>query len=201
MSNFIIGSIYSFLFFTLFIGLELASRKIHYSGEITRKLAHVFSGVFGIFMAAVLNYWVFLFFCIIFLVVISISYLTKLFTSIHNVQRRTLGEIFLPIGIIIAYILSGGNGNVFVTSVLILTISDPLAGLVVSEPKFKKFVHGGSVIFFISALLILFIFIKLPILYLVIIALVTTFVERISKYGTDNITIPLAASLTLKLFL
>jgi dolichol kinase len=76
-----------------------------------------------------------------------------------------------------------------------------LASLVGNASKFKKFIYSGSALFFISAFLILSIFIKLPILDLVIIALIAAFVERISKYGTDNITIPLAVSLTLKLFL
>ncbi len=201
MNSFLLGLISSISFFCILLGIEYISRKNDYSKELTRRLAHLLSGLFGILMGLVLEPWVFVTFAIVFLGIISISYTLKFLTSIHGVRRKTYGEILLPLGILSAYLLSGVTPS-FVVAVLILSVSDPLAGLIGDLKLFDKRRLVGSAFFFISALCILALLLKgqhLPLL--IIVALIVTLVERFSHYGTDNLTIPFAVSLLLKYLL
>ena len=108
MNNFLIGTINSILFLLLLVLIEYITRRKNLNKEFTRKIAHVISGLFGVVMAFVLDKWVFIAFALIFFVIISISYGIKFFSSIHNVKRKTYGEILLPLGILAAYIFSNG---------------------------------------------------------------------------------------------
>jgi len=151
-------------------------------------------------MGSILEPPVFITFVLVFLVIISLSYGVKFFSSIHNVKRKTYGEIFLPLGILIAYLLANGSMTNYLASVLILAISDPLAGII-GDISNKKLTYG-SVVFFVSTLSVLLVIFKFEqFVFVVSIALIVTLVERISSYGTDNLTIPLASSLLLKLML
>lgn len=201
MNNFLIGFISSLLFFCLLLIIELITRKNNYPKELTRRLAHLLSGLFGILMSFVLDSWVFITFAIVFLGIISISYSIKFLTSIHGVKRKTYGELLLPLGILSAYLISGVTTS-YIVAVLILSISDPVAGLVGSSKFFDGNKKIGSIAFFVSALVIIIAFYKFQQLPLLLaITLVITIVEKISNYGTDNFTIPLTTSLLLRTLL
>lgn len=200
MNNFLIGLFSSSLFVGILLILEYVTRKNNYKRELTRRLAHFLSGLFGIVMGLTLDSWVFITFAIIFFGVISISYTFKFFTSIHGVKRKTFGEILIPIGILIPYLITGPTVT-FIAAVLILAISDPLAGIVWDLKIFNKTKWLSSVFFLISAFVILFFLLKgHQITLLLIIALIVTIVEKYSKYGTDNLTVPLSTSLLLMAF-
>ena len=159
------------------------------------------SGIFGAIMGITLEPWVFITFVMFFLLMISVSYVRKFFSSIHGVKRRTFGEIFLPLGILAAFLISNGETTTFLVSVLILSISDSVAGFL-SDLQFDKKRILGSSSFFLCSLLILFLFLRSqPFSLLILQALLVTLVERISKYGTDNLSIPISTSLLLKVFL
>ena len=200
MNSYLTGLIYSSGFLLILLLLEHITRKNNSNKELTRRIAHILSGLFGASMGLVLESSVFITFVLVFLVIISLSYGLKFFSSIHNVRRKTFGEIFLPLGILIAYLLADGTMTHFLASVLILAISDPLAGIA-GDISNKKLTYG-SIVFFVSTLLILLATFKFEqFIFIVLIALLVTFVERVSYYGTDNLTIPLASSLLLKLML
>lgn len=201
MSNFFLGLFSSALFFCVLLLIEYITRKNNFPKELTRRLAHLLSGLFGILMSFVLSSWVFITFVIAFFLVISISYFYKFFSSIHGVKRKTYGEILLPLGILCAYLISGRSMN-FIVAVLILSVSDTLAGIIGDFKLFDKGRWIGSVFFFLSSIIILFLFLgeqQLP--TFATIALFVTIVERFSTYGTDNLLIPLFVGLLLKLFL
>ncbi|KKQ77375.1 MAG: hypothetical protein UT00_C0013G0006 [Parcubacteria group bacterium GW2011_GWA1_38_7] len=201
MSNFFVGLFSSLLFFCVLLIIEFITRKNNCPKELTRRLAHLLSGLFGILMGFVLDSWVFITFAIAFLGIISISYSIKFLTSIHGVKRKTYGELLLPLGVLSAYLISGATTS-FVVAVLILSVSDSLAGIIGDLKLFDKGRWTGSAFFLISALLILvFFFYGQQVLLLLAIAFAVTIVERFSKYGTDNLTIPLSTSLLLKVFL
>ena len=106
----------------------------------------------------------------------------------------------MPLGILIAYAIANGSTSSYLASVMILAISDPLAGIVGDITKRKH--SYGSVVFFLSAFSVLLIIFKFEEFFLlIVIALVITIVERFSSYGTDNLTIPLASALLLRLLL
>lgn len=200
MNNFLIGAIYSTFFLLLLVLIEYLTRKRNLNKELTRKIAHILSGLFGIAMAFVLNKWIFITFAVIFFVIIAISYGTKFFSSIHNVKRKTFGELLLPLGILVAYIFSNGVPPNFVASVLILALSDPLAGAVGAITK-RKFIFGSTSFFISSLIILLIVFADVPFSLLILIAASITLVEWFSSFGTDNLTIPLVSSLLLRFLL
>ena len=200
MNSYLTGLIYSSVFLLILLFLEYITRRNNFDKELTRRIAHILSGLFGAIMGSILEPPVFITFVLVFLVIISLSYGVKFFSSIHNVKRKTYGEIFLPLGILIAYLLANGSMTNYLASVLILAISDPLLGII-GDISNKKLTYG-SVVFFVSTLSVLLAIFKFEqFVFVVSIALIVTLVERISSYGTDNLTIPLASSLLLKLML
>ncbi len=200
MNNYLLGFTYSILFLFILLLLECLTRKNNYNKETTRKIAHILSGLFGAIIGVVLEQAVFITIALIFLLIISVSYGLKFFSSIHDVKRKTYGEILLPLGILLAYMISNGSMVNYITSVLILTVSDPLSGIIGRMSKRKS--YYGSVSFFVSALIILLIIFNFQkLILLIFIALTITIVENISSYGTDNATIPLTTSILLKLLL
>src|SRR3989344_1784191 len=128
MINFLEGAVYSLGFLCLLFAIEYLTRLKKYPKEITRRIAHMLSGLFGAIMGIILEPWVFITFVLFFLLIICVSYARKFFSSIHGVKRKTYGELLLPLGILAAYLIAGQN-TTYTVSVLILAISDPLAGL------------------------------------------------------------------------
>ena len=200
MSNFFEGALYSFGFLCLLLLIEYFTRLKKFPKEITRRVAHMASGLFGAVMGMILEPWVFITFVLFFLLIICVSYARKFFSSIHGVKRKTYGELLLPLGILAAYLIAGQN-TTYTVSVLILAISDPLAGLF-GDLKLNEKIVVGSIVFLLVTLIILLVSFKaqrLPVLF--VIAAIITLVERFSNYGSDNLSIPLSASLLLKLLL
>ena len=159
MINFLEGAVYSLGFLCLLFTIEYLTRLKKYPKEITRRIAHMLSGIFGAIMGITLEPWVFITFVLFFLLIISVSYVRKFFSSIHGVKRRTFGEIFLPLGILAAFLISNGETTTFLVSVLILSISDSVAGFL-SDLQFDKKRILGSSSFFLCSLLILFFFLR-----------------------------------------
>lgn len=200
MNSFSTGLIYSVFFLFFLLILEYTTRRNNFNKEFTRRTAHILSGLFGAVMGLILEPPVFIVIVGIFLIIITLSYGKKFFSSIHNVKRKTYGELLLPVGILAAYLIANGSIINFLASVLILAISDPLAGIVGDITKQKH--SYGSLSFFVSALCILLIFFKFEQLIIVFfLTLAITFVERLSSYGTDNLTVPLVSSLLIKFLL
>ena len=198
MSNYLYSLIYSIIFLLLLLIIELISRKHNLNRELTRKTAHILSGLFGAAMGLILSSFAFITLTLMFLLIISLSYFYKFFSSIHDVKRKTYGEIFLPLGILITYLLAPGSPKNFLASILILAISDPLAGL--TGDFSKNNILYRSITFFVATItILLLVFQSEQIIFLIIVAFILTFIENISSYGTDNITIPITSILLLKL--
>lgn len=189
----------SIAFVAVFVLMEALKRKFKLSPELTRRFAHLMSGFFALldfFLVQPLTFVIMLFSGLAF---ISISHWKNIFTSIHNVKRSTLGEVYLPIGQILTYFLAQGNVQVFVQSILIITFADSLAGLTSDLFKAERKMVRGSIVFFAATLAILRFTSPAELWWLIVISLALTFVERFSPKGTDNITVPVAASLLLLL--
>jgi dolichol kinase len=201
MNNYLLGLIYSFLFLGCLFLLEIITRRKNFKREFTRRIAHVSSGIFGLIMGYVLEPKVFIVSCLLFLIVISFSYLVNFFSSIHGVKRKTYGEIFLPIGIIIAYLISNGPNVNYLSSILILTISDPLSGVLVDlKPSYKNSIFS-FIVFFISTMVILLtVYGQRRLVIVILFSVLIAITERISSLGTDNLSIPLISSILLRIF-
>jgi len=173
--------------------------------EYTRKMAHILSTLSCLF-------YPFLFtshYYILILAVVTSLFLyfgrrKQLFKSINSINRKSCGSYLLPISIGIIYYLSllQKDWIFFVLPVIVLAISDPFACVFGKRYKSRYLKSNktliGSIVFFISTLIISYLVLlyqstTISILGIVIfISIIATVVELFSPNGTDNLTIPLS---------
>lgn len=188
--------VYSVGFIVFLAGLEVLCRKFNIHSLITRRIAHVGAGIFGLVVWSVFSATTFIIINLLFISVISLSQWLNVFKSVHNVNRKTYGEIYLPIGILATYILASNEPHVFIPAILIMTFSDAIAGILSDIRDKGRPSKVGSLGFFITSLLILGSF-NIPAMHALSLAFILTVVEEVSPYGTDNATVPIAATVLL----
>ncbi|MFM8927301.1 MAG: hypothetical protein ACKOFA_03770 [Rhodoluna sp.] len=179
---------------------ELLRRKYRVSADATRRAMHIFSGFYTIWIFQILPATEYLTLVLISLVVVVLSKQFNLLTSIHEVKRKTFGEIFLPLGTLSTYFITQANPDIFIPSILVLTLADSFAGIVSDCYKTTKQSWQGSLVFFATASMVLLVTSATATLLIAPIALVITLVERYSPLGTDNITVPVSATVLILLF-
>lgn len=183
---------------------EYLSRKKLLGKETSRKVPHMITGL----VIAVVAYFIELETIRVLLLadilVILAVYKFNLFSSARDVDRLSWGELFFPIGLIVAAFISTSKW-VFIAAVLVLGFSDAIAALVglkAGKHKYTTFGHTksyeGSAVFFLTALLIIswVTFIApsglqefwLPV---VLLSFSATLVEGITPWGMDNMLIPI----------
>ena len=90
------------LYLVLFGGTEVLKRLTQIPTAVTRKVMHVLAAV----VACMLPTWIppaeILILSSLFIVVLSLSKILKVLSSIHDVPRKTWGEVIYPLGILIA---------------------------------------------------------------------------------------------------
>jgi phytol kinase len=186
------------LFYAFYVLLEVFQRKLKIAGEYTRKIAHVITGLGTIFAYQFLTQKEFIFVTSIFLLIFIISYKRKIFNSIHQVERKTYGEITYPLGIMLIALVTYDIKILFIYGVLLLAIPDVsayLAGRMISK-NIKK-TYWGSFAYFITALIILIT--GFDPINAILIAAMLSLTEFISPYGLDNLTVPLIYTLSILL--
>jgi dolichol kinase len=208
-------------FITILFFAEFLYKKIEVKSEYTRKFAHVFATLSSLsFVLIFQSHWYVLFLGLTFFFILYIGKKNNKFKSIDSVERKTGGSYLLPIAIYIMFYISDifDTTLYFILPILILGISDPLAGIFGTHFKQKtrnikigKYLFNktiiGSTAFFISTFLLtlitLYFFgfsIQNILILAILISLIDTFVEIISSKGIDNITVPLITFLTLFLY-
>ena len=210
---------FGFIFIMIFS--EYIQKKYSINSEHTRKFAHITATLSSlIFIFTVKSHWYVLFVGLTLSLVLFIGKKKSFIKSITSVKRKTGGSYILPISIYLIFLISKiyKNDLLFILPILILGISDPLAGIIgrrykektkdisVFDYSFNKTILGSS-IFLISAFLIsaiCFYFFHFSILNIIIfsinISLASTIVELVSSKGLDNLTIPLSVIFILILF-
>ncbi len=132
---------------------------------------------------------------------------------LHDTGRVSHGELYFTGAVLALLVLVPKDPLLYVVPILIVTLADTCAALVgarIREPRFLRGGQGktleGSVVFFTVAAICTY----LPALLLtnatpsdallisVTVALITTVVEAASEYGLDNLLVPLAALVSLK---
>jgi dolichol kinase len=197
METFLLALGLSVGFLVVVLAIEILKRKRKVSSEITRRLIHIFSGLYTVLDYFLLPAAWFIALITLSLIVMAISQRYGWFSSIHDVKRRTYGEIFLPIGTLLTYAISQGRPEIFIPSIFIMTFADSFAGLTSDLLKKERKVFQGSIVFFVVAFLLLVENTHLPTGHIWLAALVVTLVERFSPLGTDNATVPVATALLL----
>lgn len=187
-------------------GVEIVKRKFLLSPNITRRITHVGAALIAVAAPLFLNQWVIVLSCLSFAGILFFGRRSTLFSSIQNVKRNTLGEVFLPLGEAFSAVVFLPQGvREFQFGVLVMGVSDALAGFI--GEKFgnhhitifgnKKSIEG-SFTFFISTLFLTFLFIPVFSYPLILIPLLLTLVELVLGYGFDNLALPIIGALLLK---
>jgi phytol kinase len=193
--------IYTFLYCFSFFILEVLKRKKILSANSTRRIIHLGAAIIAFSFPIYLSLAQALIMCFIILMIMSFSRSISLLSHIHAVERKTWGEIFYPLGMMVVVLLFLPHNPVnYRIVILILGISDLLANIIGTHWGSKYFILfggkktiEGTLAFFVSIFVILLAFkIALPIA--ILISLVTSLVEFVSPYGSDNLTIPIVVS-------
>lgn len=187
----------SLLYLVVLVSIEVFSRKLGWSSEITRRIVHIWSGICTLLDFVYLPSALFLALISISLVGIALSQKFGWLTSVHDVKRNTFGEVFLPIGTLITYAISQGVATIFVPSILVMTLADSLAGITSDLLHKPRKTLLGSLVFFASAVVVLGLSSPINLATSMTTALIATLVERFSPIGSDNTTVPVATALLL----
>lgn len=186
------------------LGSEVLARTTRLPLELTRKLTHILAGTAVALAAFVMPHVYLVIISVMFIAVIAFSRSRGLFRSIHDAERGGLGELWYPLGILLAALLFS-EPPVFAYAVLVLAVSDGLAGLVgklfgktkvgfISEPK----TYLGSAVFAVSAALLSLT--VLPPQYALPAGLYLALIELLGFRGLDNLVLPLAAGVIALVF-
>ena len=199
------------LFLSVFILAEYAYKR-KFPTFITRKIVHIGGG----FVTASLPLFVDLNTVLIiaggFFLLLVWSKQQEMLGSIHDIDEDSVGALlFAPTVALTAVFFWPINQIIFQGAILVLGLSDGLAGLVGKKYGKRKYsVTGnktieGSIVFFLSTFLILLaVFFTtsanftLQILGLIFVgSVVVTVVEGLSGKGWDNLLVPISTALVL----
>ncbi len=181
----------------------LYSKRI-FQAEGTRRLAHVLSGVFTLFLPLLVDRIGIYIIASGFTAVLVITKRKQWFGGIHQVVRQTHGAMAFPIGVAATAALTLPNHmSAFVYGILVLTFSDSLAALFGKNKRIlpqRPWWEGirGSIVFLSVSLLIGIGFVLVPSAHgswiaAIVAPPILTLTERYTPLGFDNVTVPVLA--------
>jgi phytol kinase len=185
----------------LFVAIELVTRKTRLHKELSRKLAHILAGTSAAFLPLIMSFSEIMVLSLLFLPVMLLSKRKNLFSSIHEVSRKTYGEVYFPVAIFVTAWLFPDR-QIFMYGVLTMSLSDAFAsifGQAYGKRKYRlwqgKKSYVGSLAFFITTFAIgLAVTSGVPVWLLAAAAAALTLVEAGLAGGIDNLLIPPLAS-------
>ena len=185
---------------------ELLWRKRILKSEWSRKFVHMGVASFVAFWPFFTSFRAVQVLSLSFLAVIALSRWLHVFRGIHSVKRKTLGELFYPLGIGLAALLTTDK-YIFAAAVLNLGLADGLASIIGLTYGRKHQYHIGKLTksylgtftFCLISAAITFWVLYSPAGFsptawpiLIVLPLFTALVENIAPYGSDNLFIPLS---------
>ncbi len=204
--NFILTILIVFLILVI---NELNWRVRHVHGEFSRKFVHISVGCLVALWPFYLSWKQIRILGALFLIVVLISQLLKIFQAIHSVQRPTWGEACFALSVIgVSFVTQ--NKWIYFVSILQMSLADGLAGIIGmrfgGKYNYIIFSHTKSLIgtltFFVASILILVFYSHhggAPIsgTYIFLISFISAILENISILGLDNLTVPLLTAILL----
>ena len=190
------------------IGEKLRSGH-RYHPEVTRKFIHITVAVF----AATWPFWMswdnIELLSLLMFAGILVSRYFHIFKAIHDIKRRTWGELFYAMSIGMVAVLSQDQW-IFTAAMLLMGLADGLAALVGTmfggKHRYKVLGHykswEGTITFWVAAVAILLVCGVLNgphegVVMLLWLPIVATFFENFAVAGTDNLLVPLVVTLLL----
>lgn len=197
--------LYFVLFLVVILSVNWLAKNNYLNKPFARKLTHTTTGVIVCTFPFLLKPWHIIVLSGIFVILMIISKLKKILI-LNNVERVTWGEVYFPIGVgICAMICLPQNINAYLVGILCLTFADTMANIVGNIKPLKLIKLGSqskSLGGFIACVVMAFMIFTLfhPVtgnsfLMILGISFFIGFIEFISICGTDNITVPVTASL------
>jgi phytol kinase len=196
---------------TIGVLAEWLYRSKRVESEVTRKIVHI--GVGNVILFAWwlgIPAWVGITASVLFSAIAFLSYHVPILPGINGVGRKSLGTFFyaISIGVLIAWFWTDRHLHLAVLGVLVMTWGDGLAALIGQRfgrhPyklwEMQKSWEGsftmGFVSFIVSSLILLSVQGSLWQTWVValIVALVATALELFSRYGIDNLTVPVGSA-------
>ena len=188
---------------------------LDYNNEIFRKIIHLSS----LLIPITFHYTSFNFFISILLILLLAILLINryylylsnykyinifLLNSMRSYEKKTLwGATYLILGFVIITLLF--NKFIVILSMIISSFSDSMAAIIgIKFGKFRIFNNKsieGFYVFFISTFTIVFFLSQLPLLYIFIISFTISLTELLTPAKYDNLAIPLSSSIILYLFM
>jgi phytol kinase len=174
--------------------------------ELARKFVHITVGTFVAFWPYFMTWHEIQLMSLAFVIVIAISWKANVFRSVHDVKRRTWGELFFPIGIGVSALIMPPP-IIFTAAILHLSLADGFAAIVglrygmvhkYSIRNYTKTIAGTATFWAISTTIVLVTVLvsqnglTWPLLPLLVwLPLMATLLENVAVAGTDNIFVPL----------
>ena len=144
----------------------------------------------------------------LFIVLFVLSRNFGIFSSIHEVSRKTIGEFSMAAGVGISAVVLLPSGIIaFVYGMLILGFADTSANIIGSKWKIWEFKImsqsksiGGTTAFFLCSIMIsyftaYYVGLDIKLDMLLVLCLTLTLVEAVHIFGLDNLTLPLLSGI------
>jgi phytol kinase len=128
---------------------------------------------------------------------------------IHDVERRSIGDLCFPPAVCLVFVLTGGDRFRIAMGLLPLMLADPAAALVGRRwgrhryriPGGEKSLEGSAAFFATAFVCLAGLLLgadgRLPLAAIGVLALTLTVVEALTARGLDNLLVPLTAVLAL----
>ncbi|WP_270087728.1 phosphatidate cytidylyltransferase [Sphingobacterium sp. SYP-B4668] len=205
-------------YLVLFAVGEVLYHKCKVKVEISRKVVHIGTGLLALLFPLLLdNHWLVLILCAAFAIILVVSLRFGFLPSINAVERKSIGSLAYPVavyGCYLAFLFSAHQYHYYYLPILVLAVCDPVAGLAGRKWPIGPYTIAGahktlmgSAMFLLSALLLVgsYIFVAghpltaPAIASILIIAVLATLAEAVSRDGYDNVSIPFSVILGLLL--
>lgn len=207
--SFILGVVLTaLLFLTVFILIEIIQRITKMRSEISRKIIHVVSALIVAALPRWLSFSQIAVLAMIFILTMSVSKNRNIFKSIHQVERKTIGEIWFPVGVLASALLFP-SAKVFSSSILILGLADTTAEVIgrkYGKHHYKSYcssktIEGSAAFFVMTALILILLYgISADVLRVALfVGIGVTTAEALSTNGLDNLSIPIVCGALLTL--
>lgn len=199
---------YSYIFLVLFI-LGILKTKGIIKSKTSRKLVHILVGVswfiMNYFFKTSIHIIIFPFTIVAFN---FLSYRFNIMSSMEEEEKESLGTIFYALSFTILATISYFYPLFYPyygIGIITMCLGDGLAPFI--GHKFNKYkigktkkTYAGSLVIFLSAFLIITLFkiyynLNLNIIKILILSIISIFLELFSKRGSDNLTLPIGLAL------
>ena len=199
---------YSIIGLTFFFTIEFIKVSFLLRAENSRKLVHVGSCLIVCTMPFFIDKIGIMILSGLFIVLFVLSRNFGIFSSIHEVSRKTIGEFSMAAGVgISAAVLLPSGIIAFVYGMLILSFADTSANIIGSKWKIWEFKImsqsksiGGSTAFFLCSIMISYftahyVGLDIKLDMLLIFCLILTLIEAVHIFGLDNLSIPVISGI------